>query len=917
MRPNALSRTGLTIFAVAGLLVLALWVAIASSLRASEREILERAETHGANIARSMAEHLGASVRAIDLVLMHLRDDWLASALPFSEQVARHRENLKREHVSQVIVADADGRVVYSSLPGFLGLDVSDRLFFKAHKEFGEQGLNIGAPIVDADSEQLSIRFTRPVYDVKGRFAGVLALLVPPPRLTNVYEEIDLGADSAFTLVRVDGQILARSQGLTKLNGVSLANSPGLRPSDPPAGSIRRTARTDGIERVYRYHKVPNYPLTLYVGQAVDTILAPYREQRTRHIWGGALATVLLLGFALLLAVRNKDKEREGRKNEQLQADLRQSEERFKLIAENIDEVVWSFNIAAGGKLYVSPAYDRIWGRSRETLQENPRLIIDSIHPEDRESVGANYKFAEKGGQFSQEYRIVLPDGSERWIWDRAYPVRDAKGEVLRYVGVAQDITKRKLAEEALEKQIEYLRVIYETSSAAIFDLDAKGVIVHANPCMARMMGCSMQSLIGSEYVSHVAPHEREIAKASLSELLRGEAESRDLTRRYVREDGSQFWGRITTRRIDREGAVEGMVGVIVDITEAKVAIDAVRRNEEHLREVLDNFPLAVARIDAEERMTFANRDYRESYGSDFEGRTVREFVGEKVYAVLAPVIRRTLAGETVEYEHTFADANGEKRTRALRYFPDRDESGRIIGFYGLREDITARRRAEEQLRKLNEELEQHVRERTTELTTEVRERRQAEEAALKLAKRLQNMARRLGEAQEVERRRLAAELHDGVGSHLAAIGLNVALLQRQLPHGDPAVLQRQLSDLIALIDTAKENAKEISVDLRPLLLEERDLFPALEEYARKFGNNTGIDVRVKGANSNGRLPAEKKIALFRIAQEALSNCAKHARASAIAIEFNNHADHLLLSVADDGVGIDLDGMDMAEKERG
>jgi len=208
------------------------------------------------------------------------------------------------------------------------------------------------------------------------------------------------------------------------------------------------------------------------------------------------------------------------------------------------------------------------------------------------------------------------------------------------------------------------------------------------------------------------------------------------------------------------------------------------------------------------------------------------------------------------------------------------------------------------------------VHERTTELSaanealqSEVKERRQAETAALRLANRLQNMARRLGEAQEIERRRLAAELHDGVCSNLAAIGLNLALLQKQLPHSDSAIMQGRLSDLIALIDEAKANAKDITVDLRPLLLEERDLLSALEEYARKFEGSTGIAVEVNGANLDRRLPPEKKIALFRIAQEALTNCAKHAQASVVTIDFNTDSGHLQLSIADNGVGIDLAGI--------
>jgi signal transduction histidine kinase len=316
---------------------------------------------------------------------------------------------------------------------------------------------------------------------------------------------------------------------------------------------------------------------------------------------------------------------------------------------------------------------------------------------------------------------------------------------------------------------------------------------------------------------------------------------------------------------------------------------------------------------DTDERVTFANRLYRDSYGADFHGLSAREFVGEQTYAIIQPFIRRALSGETVQYERTLPDGDGQLSTRLLRYVPDFDAAGKVTGFFGLREDVTARRRAEEKIRKLNEDLERRVHERTIELSAanaalqdEVRERGQAEAAALRLAGRLQNMARRLGQAQEVERRRLAAELHDGVCSNLAAIGLNLALMQKQLPHSDTAGMQRRMSELITLIDEAKANAKDLTVDLRPLLLEDRDLLSALEEYARKFEGSTGIAVEVNGAHVGGRLPPEKKIALFRIAQEALTNCAKHAQASVVAIDFNSDLDELLLSVADNGVGVDL-----------
>ena len=787
MSLNASKSIRTRFFAAFGIVALALWAVIAFALQAAEREAMEKASVEGRNLARSLAEHVASSVRAIDLVLLQLRVEWAQSALPFAGHVARQQEYLKNEYFSQVTVIGADGRVEYSYIPGSERVDLSDRDYFKVHKERRTDELSISAPFLGRLSGKWIIQFTRPIYDRRQQFAGVLGLTVPPPALERVYHDIDLGAGSAITLARPDGQILAHSRDLGKAAGVSLADSVALRPDAAPAGEYRRAARTDGVERVYSYQKVPGYPLYVFVGQSVDTILAPYRVQRTAYLVLGAMATLLLLSVTLLLLSRRRDKLAADRNRARLETELREGEQRFRLIAESIDEVVWSADTAIEKNFYISPAYERVWGRSRDSLLEHPRSFTDAIHPEDRERVLADHELKKAGRPFDHEYRIVLPDGSVRWIWDRGFPVRDEAGGVVRYVGAAQDVTERKQAEQTL------------------------------------------------------------------------------------------------------------------------------RRNEAQMRLLFDSFPIAIAHVDKAQRITFANRIYRADYNSDPAGRAVRDYVGKQIYAVLKPYIERTLAGEEVEFERSFVGADGEISTRLLRYIPQRNDAGEVVGFFGLREDITERRRAEEKIRRLNEDLERRVGERTAELTAavaaleaEVKERRQAETAALNLAHRVQHMARRLGEAQEVERRRLAAELHDGVCSNLAAIGLNLMLLQKQLPVTDAAGMEGRLSGLIALVDEAKANAKDISVDLRPLLLEEHDLLSALEEYARKFEGSTGIAVEVKGADSGRRLPAEEKIALFRITQEALTNCARHAQAKAVAIELNTAADHLELSIADDGIGIDV-----------
>lgn len=146
----------------------------------------------------------------------------------------------------------------------------------------------------------------------------------------------------------------------------------------------------------------------------------------------------------------------------QVEAALRESEVFFRQLAENVDEVFWIVTPDFGQMLYVSPMYEQIWGRSCEQVYASPRSWLDAVHLEDREqllpalagSLAKPQQFQSSEIVLNQEYRIIRPDGSIRWIWDRSFPVRNAAGEVYRLCRVAKDITGRKQVEEELHKAL-------------------------------------------------------------------------------------------------------------------------------------------------------------------------------------------------------------------------------------------------------------------------------------------------------------------------------------------------------------------------------------------------------------------------------------------------------------------------------
>lgn len=134
-------------------------------------------------------------------------------------------------------------------------------------------------------------------------------------------------------------------------------------------------------------------------------------------------------------------------KRKQAEAAIRESEEKFRQLAENIHQVFWIIAPDSQQVLYVSPAYEDVWGHSRQSLYKEANAWMEAVHPDDRDRVLVSRQQRLSQGGTSIEYRITKPDGSVRWIWDRAFPIRRETGQVYRIAGIAEDITERKQAE--------------------------------------------------------------------------------------------------------------------------------------------------------------------------------------------------------------------------------------------------------------------------------------------------------------------------------------------------------------------------------------------------------------------------------------------------------------------------------------
>jgi signal transduction histidine kinase len=163
-------------------------------------------------------------------------------------------------------------------------------------------------------------------------------------------------------------------------------------------------------------------------------------------------------------------------------------------------------------------------------------------------------------------------------------------------------------------------------------------------------------------------------------------------------------------------------------------------------------------------------------------------------------------------------------------------------------------------------------------------------------------LSRRLVELQESERKALARELHDRLGGTLTALSINVAMLKEAV-QADARATTR-LEDSAALLKATADTIENLVADLRPPMLDDYGLPAAIDWYARQFAQRVGVAVSVQATEAGERLAPEVEMALFRIAQEALNNVAKHARAEHVAITLWRAPAEFAMSVADDGIGL-------------
>jgi|GEM_PF-481202 len=382
------------------------------------------------------------------------------------------------------------------------------------------------------------------------------------------------------------------------------------------------------------------------------------------------------------------------------QEQLKKSEQNFRQVTENSHELFWLRDLQINKILYVSPAYEEIWGRSCQSLLDNPQSFTETIHPEDRERVRQAQLAAAENGLFNEEYRILRPDGSRRWVHAATYPVLDENGNIIRLTGVARDITDRKEMIAAIQAREEALKSIFRAAPVGI-GMVINRIIQEANDFLCEMTGYSREELLGQsarmlyptdEDFQYVGDEKyRQIAKYGT-----GSVETR-----WKRKDGVIINILLSSSPIDPTDHSKGVTFSALDITERN-------RNETALEVSRNRLQRAelVSRsgnweFDLVTRKVFASEGARLIYGLEDKDWTI-----ETVQLIPLPEERGwmdaamlRLINENAPYDIEFKikrPDNGE--IRAIHSVAEYDPDRKVV--FGVIQDITDRKQMEEALEK-------------------------------------------------------------------------------------------------------------------------------------------------------------------------------------------------------------------------
>ncbi len=452
------------------------------------------------------------------------------------------------------------------------------------------------------------------------------------------------------------------------------------------------------------------------------------------------------------------------------------------------------------------------------------------------------------------------------------------------------EIRQRKAAEEALRESDARYRSLYNNTPAMLHSINWNGDIVSVSNYWREVLGYSEQEVIGRKLTDFFTEESKQYAENNVFPEFFHKGYCTDIPYQIIKKNGQVIdilLSAIGER--DENNAIFRTLAVSIDVTERNRAVEALRLAKEELssyskdlekevsirtREItniLKYTPDVVYVKDRDGRYVLVNSRFEQLFkvkNEKVRGRTDYEIVSKEVADQFRRNDRRVLEqGESLQVEEQVVH-NGEEHTYLSVKFPVYDEAGVVNGVCGISTDISAVKKAQDQLRRLSG---------------------------------------RIMASQEKERTAIARELHDELGQVLTALRMDAVWMQERLKESDPRIAERALT-MCDLIDKTINDVRSIAIRLRPGVLDDLGLVDALEWLTSDFENRSGITCVFEQVNVP-ELNETISTAAYRICQEAMTNVARYAEASRVSVVLKAEKNIVSLSVRDDGNGFDTAGL--------
>ncbi len=437
-----------------------------------------------------------------------------------------------------------------------------------------------------------------------------------------------------------------------------------------------------------------------------------------------------------------------------------------------------------------------------------------------------------------------------------------------------QQVANLQRIESQLKDSEERLGMLFEFAPDGYFMCDFKGRFINGNKSAEKICGYKREEVIGKSFLKIKMLSALDIPKAA-------RAVARNIIGRpygpeeFVlnRKDGTRVPLEVMTFPV-RIKSKPIILGIARDISERKRVEKELLESEQRYRTMFEHATEGIVLMRVDGKSLVVNESFARMHGYDnpkeMEHLRLAELDTPETSKLAPGRLRQLMAGETMtfEVEHYRKDGSSFPLHVSCKVI----ELGGKRYYIGFHQDITARREAEGDLRESKEQL-----------------------RALGL---------RLAELQENERHIISRELHDQVGQTLSVLGINLVDIRNRLPGNDEKI--PIFNDIIEQVEELTEHVHNMTLDLRPAILDDYGLLSALRWYCARLAKRIGLPIRIEGKEMKSRWESDIEIALFRVAQDALNNIAKHAQAKNATVSLTESQAKIRLVISDDGTGFNV-----------